>query len=67
MIRQWQELFYENRLSGADLEGNPDFVKLAEAYGVKAWRIKRAADVDRVLQRRPRTTTRGRASWWPRS
>jgi acetolactate synthase-1/2/3 large subunit len=51
MIRQWQELFYENRLSGSDLEGNPDFVKLAESYGVKAWRIKRAADVDRILQR----------------
>jgi acetolactate synthase-1/2/3 large subunit len=50
MIRQWQELFYENRVSGADLEGNPDFVKLAEAYGVKAWRIKRSADVDRILQ-----------------
>jgi acetolactate synthase-1/2/3 large subunit len=50
MIRQWQELFYENRVSGADLVGNPDFVKLAEAYGVKAWRIKRAADVDRILQ-----------------
>jgi acetolactate synthase-1/2/3 large subunit len=49
MIRQWQELFYENRLSGADLEGNPDFVKLAQSYGVKAWRIRRAADVDRVL------------------
>ena len=51
MIRQWQELFYENRLSGSDLEGNPDFVKLAESYGVKAWRIKRAADVDRILRR----------------
>jgi acetolactate synthase I/II/III large subunit len=51
MIRQWQELFYDNRLSGADLEGNPDFVKLAQAYGVKAWRIKRAADVDRVLKK----------------
>ena len=50
MIRQWQELFYENRLSGADLVGNPDFVKLAEAYGVKGLRIKRAADVDRILQ-----------------
>jgi len=50
MIRQWQELFYENRLSGADLEGNPDFVKLANAYGVKAWRIRRAADVDRILR-----------------
>lgn len=50
MIRQWQELFYDNRLSGADLDGNPDFVKLAQAYGIKAWRIRRAGDVDRVLQ-----------------
>ncbi len=50
MIRQWQELFYDNRLSGADLEGNPDFVKLAQAFGIKGWRIKRAGDVDRVLK-----------------
>ncbi len=50
MIRQWQELFFDNRLSGADLEGNPDFVKLAEAYGVKAKRVKRAADVDKALK-----------------
>ncbi|MFI5315371.1 MAG: biosynthetic-type acetolactate synthase large subunit [Myxococcota bacterium] len=49
MIRQWQEMFYDNRLSGADLEGNPDFVKLAQAYGVKGFRIRRPADVDRVL------------------
>jgi acetolactate synthase I/II/III large subunit len=51
MIRQWQELFFDNRLSGCDLVGNPDFVKLAEAYGVKAFRIKRAADVDKVLKK----------------
>ncbi len=50
MIRQWQELFYDNRLSGADLEGNPDFVKLAAAYGIKGWHIRRAGDVDRVLK-----------------
>jgi len=50
MIRQWQELFYDNRLSGADLDGNPDFVKLGAAYGVKGWNIKRAADIDRVLK-----------------
>jgi acetolactate synthase I/II/III large subunit len=50
MIRQWQELFFDNRLSGADLEGNPDFVKLGAAYGVKGWRIRRAGDVDRVLK-----------------
>jgi acetolactate synthase-1/2/3 large subunit len=49
MVRQWQELFYDNRLSGTDLEGNPDFVKLAEAYGIKGFHLRRAADVDRVL------------------
>ena len=49
MVRQWQELFYENRTSGVDLVGNPDFVKLAQAFGVRAWRIRRAGDVDRVL------------------
>jgi len=49
MVRQWQELFFDNRLSGVDLVGNPDFVKLAQAYGVKAWRIRRPVDVDRIL------------------
>lgn len=33
LVRQWQELFFDNNYSGADLVGNPDFVKLAEAYG----------------------------------
>jgi acetolactate synthase-1/2/3 large subunit len=50
MVRQWQELFFENRLSGVDLEGNPDFVKLAQAYGVKGLRIRRPADIDRILR-----------------
>jgi len=50
MVRQWQELFFDNRLSGVDLEGNPDFVKLAEAYGVKGFHIHEPGEVDRVLQ-----------------
>lgn len=50
MVRQWQELFFENRESGVDLEGNPDFVKLAEAYGAKGINIKRPADVRKKLQ-----------------
>jgi len=50
MVRQWQELFFENRLSGVDLEGNPDFVKLAQAFGVKAFRIRRGAEIDRMLE-----------------
>ncbi len=50
MIRQWQELFFDNRLSGSELPGSPDFVKLAGAYGIKAWRLRSSSRVDRVLQ-----------------
>ena len=49
MVRQWQDMFFENRISGVDLVGNPDFVKLGQAYGVKGFRIKRSADVNKVL------------------
>ena len=59
MVRQWQELFFDNRLSGVDLEGNPDFVKLAGAYGIKGWRIQRPAEVDRVLKAGAWRTTTG--------
>jgi acetolactate synthase-1/2/3 large subunit len=51
MVRQWQNLFYENRLSGVDLVGNPDFVKLAESYGCHALRIKRMGDVESQLEK----------------
>ncbi len=50
MVRQWQSLFYDNRLSGVDLEGNPNFVKFIEAYGGKGFRIKRSADVRRMIR-----------------
>ena len=50
MVRQWQELFFENRLSGVDLEGNPDFVKLASAYGIKGFYIRKSEEVDAVLR-----------------
>ena len=51
MVRQWQNLFFDNRLSGVDLEGNPDFVKLAEAYGITGFHLKRTADIDKILTR----------------
>ena len=51
MVRQWQELFFDNRESGVNLEGNPDFVKLAEAYGIKGFNIKRPADVGKILNK----------------
>ena len=50
MVRQWQELFFENRYSGVDLQGNPDFVKLAESYGARGFRIRRSGDVKRILK-----------------
>jgi acetolactate synthase-1/2/3 large subunit len=51
MVRQWQELFFENRESGVDLLGNPDFCKLAAAYGIPSVHIKRPADVTRMLKK----------------
>ena len=50
MVRQWQNLFFDNRLSGVDLEGNPDFVKLAESYGIKGFHLRRTADIDKILK-----------------
>jgi len=50
MVRQWQELFFENRESGVDLEGNPDFCKLAAAYGIPSVYLKRPADCQRKIE-----------------
>ena len=50
MVRQWQELFFENRESGVDLEGNPDFCKLAAAYGIPSVHFKRPADSQRKIE-----------------
>ncbi|MGC6458627.1 MAG: biosynthetic-type acetolactate synthase large subunit [Akkermansiaceae bacterium] len=50
MVRQWQELFFENRESGVDLDGNPDFCKLAGAYGIPSVHFKRPADCKRKIE-----------------
>lgn len=39
MVAQWQRLFYERRYSAVELK-NPDFAKLAEAYGAQGWRVE---------------------------
>ncbi len=51
MVRQWQDMFYDKRYSSVSMVGNPDFVKLAEAYGIPGLRIRRAADAERVIQK----------------
>ncbi|PYI51038.1 biosynthetic-type acetolactate synthase large subunit [Paenibacillus flagellatus] len=48
MIKQWQELIYDGRYSHIDLSGSPDFVKLAEAYGVKGLRADNRRDAQLV-------------------
>ncbi|MCK0472811.1 biosynthetic-type acetolactate synthase large subunit [Halalkalibacter sp. APA_J-10(15)] len=50
MIRQWQELIYEGRYSHIDLADSPDFVKLAESYGVKGLRAETPVEAERVWQ-----------------
>lgn len=49
MVRQWQGMFLENRYSGVDMEGNPDFVLLAKAYGMQGYNIQRAEDLEATL------------------
>lgn len=44
MVRQWQTLFYENHYSNTTLDRGPDFMKLAEAYGLKGHRVQTLAD-----------------------
>ena len=50
MVRQWQEKFYEERYSHSYMDAMPDFVKLAEAYGAKGFRVERAAELSATLQ-----------------
>jgi acetolactate synthase-1/2/3 large subunit len=50
MVRQWQELFFNKRYSGTVMEHNPDFVKVAEAYGAKGYRITEAGKLYGTLK-----------------
>ncbi|NOY85164.1 MAG: biosynthetic-type acetolactate synthase large subunit [Nitrospirae bacterium] len=51
MVRQWQQLFYDKRYSSSDIGIQPDFVKLAEAFGVTGLRANEAKDVVPVLEK----------------
>lgn len=49
MVRQWQDVFYEQRYAGTPLH-NPDFVKIAEAYGISAIAVNRKEDVESAIR-----------------
>ena len=51
MVHQWQRLFYHERYSCTEFTANPDFVKLAEAYGWGAERISHPDQIDAALDR----------------
>lgn len=51
MIRQWQELFYHKRYSSSEMNVNPDFVKLAEAYGAVGLRAESPDEVGPVIEK----------------
>ncbi|MCD5409891.1 MAG: acetolactate synthase large subunit [Methanocellales archaeon] len=50
MVRQWQELFYDKRYSATRLDANPDFVKLAEAYGTLGIEVTRPGRVKSAIE-----------------
>jgi acetolactate synthase-1/2/3 large subunit len=52
MVRQWQHLFYDNRLSEVAIpQDSPDLVKLADAYGIPGFRASSIDELDTVLEK----------------
>jgi len=49
MVRQWQTLIYGGRYSETTLDRGPDFVKLAEAYSIRGFRVRMPADMEAAL------------------
>lgn len=58
MVRQWQEMFYEERYSQVDLQASPDFVKLVEAYGGVGYRATTKEELRDVLAKAKTVTDR---------
>ena len=50
MVRQWQSLFYNERFSSTDVGPDVDFVKLAQAYGIKSVRITLNEEFEEVIK-----------------
>jgi acetolactate synthase-1/2/3 large subunit len=50
MVRQWQDLFFEGRLSETDLSDNPDFVMLSQAFDIKSRSISKKEQVQSAIE-----------------
>lgn len=62
MVRQWQTLFYDERYAETDLVRPPDFVKLADAYGVQGFRAEDEGGFERALDQAMAVIASGRAA-----
>jgi acetolactate synthase-1/2/3 large subunit len=51
MVRQWQELFFEENFSEIDLSDNPDFAEVARSFGIEAFTIDHRSEVDGAIER----------------
>jgi acetolactate synthase I/II/III large subunit len=49
MVRQWQQLFHNKRYSFTEMQ-NPDFIKIAEAYNIKARKVEKRSDLQEAIQ-----------------
>ncbi|MBO5513531.1 MAG: biosynthetic-type acetolactate synthase large subunit [Mogibacterium sp.] len=50
MVRQWQNLIYHKNFSQSDMDRGPDFVKLADAYGLKGYRVNNQKDLEAAIE-----------------
>ena len=51
LVRQWQELFFTRRYSEVDLSDNPDFARVAESFGIPAFRVEYQHEVESAIDR----------------
>ncbi|MCG8333098.1 MAG: biosynthetic-type acetolactate synthase large subunit [Proteobacteria bacterium] len=51
MVKQWQDFFWKKRNSSTIFENNPDFVKVAEAYGIEGYRCGKKEDVPKLVKK----------------
>ena len=50
MVRQWQTLFYEDRISETDLSAQPNFIKVAESFGGVGYRVETMEELEKALK-----------------
>lgn len=51
MVRQWQTLFYQGRITSTNLNHNPDFVKVAEAYGHSGFMVGKPEELEETVNK----------------